>query len=178
MSSSFSLQIYTVGHSTRTLDEFLAILEEHKIGILADIRTVPRSRTNPQFNKDTLSVFLEGRGIAYVHLKSLGGLRHPRNDSQNLAWTNTSFRGYADHMQTEEFENGINDLLRLARKDRVAIMCAEALPWRCHRRLVADSLAARGMEVFDILSVKGKQIHELTKWAKVDGTRITYPKQI
>ncbi|MDG6995860.1 MAG: DUF488 domain-containing protein [Nitrososphaerota archaeon] len=172
------MQIYTLGHSTRTIEQLVSILEKYEIQALVDIRTVPRSRKNPQFNKDSLSTYLKQRGIDYSHMKSLGGLRHPSKDSKNLGWANESFRGYADHMQTEEFEHGIRDLLELASKACVAIMCAEALPWRCHRRMVGDALVVRGVEVTDILSENRAQNHELTEWAKVEGILVTYPKQI
>ena len=172
------MQIYTLGHSTRTVERLVKILEKYEIQIVADIRTVPRSRTNPQFNKDSLPIFLKQRCINYSHVKSLGGLRHPSKVSKNLGWINKSFRGYADHMQTEEFEHGIRDLLESASEARIAIMSAEALPWRCHRRLVGDALVVRGINVIDILSENRAQNHELTKWAKVEGTRVTYPRQI
>jgi uncharacterized protein (DUF488 family) len=169
--------VLTIGHSTRTLDSFLRLLEEHKVKCVADIRTIPRSRHNPQFNKDTLPRALQAAGIAYEHIAGLGGLRHSRADSSNTAWRNASFRGFADYMQTDEFEESLQRLLKLSRRKRVALMCAEAVPWRCHRSLVADALAARKVQVQHILSGVRTQPHTLTPWAHVKGTRITYPAE-
>jgi uncharacterized protein (DUF488 family) len=167
--------VFTVGHSTHTLPEFVRLLRTYGIEGIADIRTVPRSRHNPQFNADTLAPALADAGIAYEALKALGGLRHTRKDSPNLGWRNESFRGYADYMQTEAFEAGLAQLIELSRTARTAIMCAEAVPWRCHRSLVADALLARGIPAVEILSEKGWRLHALTPFAHVDGTRITYP---
>ncbi len=168
--------ILTIGHSTRTIEDFIDLLQAHGVQLIADIRTVPRSRRNPQFNEDTLAASLKKSGIDYVRLKELGGLRHPKKDSGNLGWRNASFRGFADYMQTKDFEAGINELIRLARDRTVAIMCAEALPWRCHRSLVADALLVRGIKVEHIMSLKNQIEHSMTKWAKVDGRQITYPE--
>ena len=167
--------VFTIGHSTRSAEEFLAILETFAIQLLVDIRTIPRSRKNPQFEAGTLRAFLAAKNIGYLHMAALGGLRHPRKDSINTAWKNDSFRGYADYMQTSEFAHGLEELIRRAAEKQTAIMCAEAVPWRCHRSLVADALLARGIEVIEILSATSSRPHMLTKWAEVDGTRVTYP---
>ena len=142
---------------------------------MIDIRTVPRSRTNPQFNRDTLPDSLRDAGIGYLHMPALGGLRHARPDSPNTAWRNASFRGYADYMQTPEFTAAIDGLIELGIGKQVAIMCAEAVPWRCHRSLVGDALSARGIPVEDILSAGRRQPHKLTPFAKVEGMRVLYP---
>jgi uncharacterized protein (DUF488 family) len=167
--------VLTVGHSTRTIEEFLALLTGHEVSRLVDVRTIPRSRTNPQFNKDVLPDSLRQAGIAYVHVPELGGLRKPKPDSSNTAWRNLSFRGYADHMQTPEFERGLALLLQWAKQERIALTCAEAVPWRCHRSLIADALTVRGIRAEEILTPTKRQIHKLTPFAKVHGTRITYP---
>jgi uncharacterized protein (DUF488 family) len=169
------LTIYTVGHSTRPIEEFIAILESFRIELVCDIRTIPKSRRNPQFASDALRGALAERGIDYVHLKALGGLRHPRKDSPNGAWRNDSFRGYADYMQSAEFTEAVTDLIARATQKRTAIMCAEAVPWRCHRSLVGDALVVRGIAVEDITSQTRAQAHKLTPWAKVDGVNLTYP---
>jgi len=169
--------VLTVGHATRPAEDFVALLHDNGVDTLADVRTVPRSRHNPQFNRDTLPGRLAAAGIAYVHLPALGGLRHPRRDSINTGWRNASFRGFADYMQTPEFEAALAGLVEIARERRVAIMCAETVPWRCHRSLIADALAARGAEVEHILG-EGRRRHRLTPFAKVEGTRVTYPAPI
>jgi uncharacterized protein (DUF488 family) len=168
--------IYTIGHSTRPLEEFLATLKAHAIELVADVRTIPKSRHNPQYNSDALAAALREQGISYEHLKDLGGLRHARKDSVNTAWENASFRGFADYMQTADFEEGLKDLIDVAQRKRTVIMCAEAVPWRCHRSLIGDALLARGITVMDIMSVSSVKAHALTPWAKVMGTSITYPK--
>src|SRR6185436_6759347 len=167
--------VFTVGHSTLPIERFLALLAAYGIEQLADVRTVPRSRRNPQFNADALRESLETAGIAYVPLGELGGLRKPRKDSPNSGWRNASFRGYADYMQTEQFGDGITRLVELAAEGRTAIMCAEAVPWRCHRSLVADALAVRGTQVVEILSETSYRDHALTPFARVSGTTVTYP---
>ena len=167
--------IFTVGHSTLPLEEFIALLEAYGIECLADIRTVPRSRHNPQFNGDTLGQALRACKIDYVPMQALGGLRHARKDSANTGWRNTSFRGYADYMQTAEFAQGLDELMALSRKKRTVIMCAEAVPWRCHRSLVADALSVRGIPVIEILSATNYRDRKLTPFAHVAGTAITYP---
>ena len=167
--------VLTVGHSTRTLEAFLDLLQAHGVTELIDVRTIPRSRRNPQFNRETLPKALRARGIGYRHIQKLGGLRHARRDSINLGWHNSSFRGFADYMQTPEFEEGLGRLLEFAEEKRVAVMCAEAVPWRCHRSLIADALAVRGVRVEHILSGKRAEPHSLTPFARVNGKQITYP---
>ncbi len=168
------VRIYTVGHSTRTLDELVAILDAFEVSVLVDIRTIPRSRRNPQFEGSTLRASLSPRFV-YVHIAELGGLRRPRKDSLNMGWRNVSFRGYADYMATPEFEVGLEKLRAAASKGRLVLMCAEAVPWRCHRSLVADALTVRGAHVEHITGVKRSMPHTLTAFAAVTGNRITYP---
>ncbi len=165
----------TIGHGTRPLEVFCQILQTNKVEKVADIRTVPRSRYNPQFNKETLPEALAAMGIGYVHLPGLGGLRHPQRDSANLGWRNDSFRGFADYMQTPEFEENLRALIELAAHERLVLMCAETVPWRCHRSLIADALTVRGVKVEHILSEHRLQEHRLTDFARVEGSRITYP---
>ncbi len=167
--------IFTVGHSTRPLDEFIELLRSNGVEQLIDIRTIPKSRHNPQFNGETLAAALRAAGIRYVHMKELGGLRRARADSVNLGWRNTSFRGFADYMQTAEFAAGLERAIRLAETKTSALMCAEAVPWRCHRSLVADALLVRGIRVEDIISASPPKPHELTPFARVRGLEITYP---
>lgn len=169
--------IYTIGHSTHELKEFIAILKSYKITLLADIRTMPGSRRVPQFNKENLDPALQAEGLQYIHIKKLGGLRKTTKDSVNTGWRNKSFRGFADYMQTPEFEEGLQELISLAEKNVTAIMCAEAVPWRCHRSLVGDALLVRGFEVKDIFSEKKETDHQLTSFAEVDGQKITYPSE-
>lgn len=167
--------LWTVGHSTRSLEDFIALLQAHGIRRLVDVRTIPRSRHNPQFNKEQLPESVKQAGIQYVHIPALGGLRHARRDSVNCAWRNASFRGFADYMQTAEFEAALKELIHLARSRRTAIMCAEAVPWRCHRSLIADALLVRGLKVEEITSETATRPHTLTPWACVVGEHITYP---
>jgi len=151
------------------------MLEAHSVAQIVDVRTIPKSRRVPQFNGESLATELPARGVKYVHLKSLGGLRHATKESINTGWRNASFRGYADYMATEEFRRGIERLLELASDERSAIMCAEAVPWRCHRSLIGDALLVRGVRVEDIMSAKIRREHTLTPFAKVQGLEITYP---
>jgi len=167
--------ILTIGHSTRTLKFFINLLKEHGVEEVVDIRTVPRSRRNPQYNRETLPDDLKAAGIDYIHLKGLGGLRRTHRDSPNGGWRNTSFRGFADYMQTEQFEENLERLVEISKREQVVLMCAEALPWRCHRSLIADALKIRGVVVEHIMSAKRRQIHEITPWAHVEGNVITYP---
>jgi uncharacterized protein (DUF488 family) len=167
--------VFTVGHSTRGIESFISLLRVYGIERLVDIRTMPRSRHNPQFNGDVLGETLRGGAIDYLSCQALGGLRRPRKDSPNAGWRNQSFRGYADYMQTAEFEDGLKALINLSRRKRTAIMCAEAVPWRCHRSLVGDALLVRGIPVVDILSESDFSLHKLTPFAKVEATAITYP---
>jgi uncharacterized protein (DUF488 family) len=167
--------IYTIGHSTHSLDEFFDLLRAHDVKALADVRTVPRSRHVPQFNSENLAVALPKAKIKYQPCKSLGGWRHAKNDSINTGWENSSFRGYADYMQTPPFLEALEKLIEFAQKQTTTTMCAEAVPWRCHRSLISDALLIRGLKVLDILSPTQAKPHELTKFAAVDGTSITYP---
>jgi uncharacterized protein (DUF488 family) len=169
------LTIFTIGHSTRPIGEFIELLQSHGVAQILDIRTIPKSRRNPQFNTDTLAASLRDAGIGYAHLKALGGLRHARPDSINLGWRNASFRGYADYMQTPEFSAGLDRAIDLARERPTALMCAEAVPWRCHRSLVSDALILRGIRVLEIISAATPKEHTLTPFARVEGTHITYP---
>jgi uncharacterized protein (DUF488 family) len=170
--------VFTVGHSSRSLEVFLELLRAHGVERIIDVRSIPRSRRNPQFNRETLPGMLRAAGIGYVYLPKLGGLRHARRDSPNRAWRNASFRGYADHMDTAEFAQGLARLLKLAREKQCAVMCAEAVPWRCHRSLIADALLVRRIPVEHILSRTRRQKHSLTPFAKVERLRLTYPAEI
>ena len=170
--------ITTIGHSTRTAAEFLALLHAHEVAGVADVRTVPRSRRHPHFSREALSEFLTAHDIAYTHVPGLGGLRKARSDSANRGWRHESFRGYADHMQSEEFRGGLDTLLAFAEGGRVAVMCAEAKWWQCHRQLIADALLARGVEVRHILSRRDAPAHQLTPFARLSGTEVTYPALI
>lgn len=169
--------IYTIGHSNRPASAFVAMLEGHRIANLADVRTIPRSRHNPQFNADALAATLAAASIRYVPMRELGGLRKPRPDSINMGWRNTSFRGYADYMQTPEFARALDALIGLASSAPTAIMCAEAVPWRCHRSLVADALLAHGIEALEIASATRATPHKLTSFARVEGSRVFYPPE-
>lgn len=169
--------IYTVGHSTHTIEQFIDILKKYGIEEVVDIRTVPKSRHNPQFNLDLLADVLNKNQIGYIHIKELGGFRRPVKDSVNKGWEHPAFRGFADYMQTKEFEKGIHHLLALANTKTVVIMCAEAVPWKCHRRLISDSLLIRGIKVIEILSLTEAHPHLLTPWAHVEDLNITYPPQ-
>ena len=169
------LVVFTIGHSTRTWKVFLELLRAHGIKRVIDVRSIPRSRHNPQFNREALSAKLRSARIGYVHLRKLGGLRHARRDSPNMGWRNASFRGFADYMQTPDFEAGLQRLTKLAKQKKSALMCAEAVPWRCHRSLIADALVVRGIRVADIIGGKRSQVHILTSFGRVQGNRITYP---
>jgi uncharacterized protein (DUF488 family) len=169
--------VSTIGHSNRSIEEFIALLKQNGIACLIDIRTVPKSRHNPQFGQDQLPRSLLDAGIEYRYLAGLGGLRHPRPDSPNGGWRNTSFRGYADYMQTAAFAENVDAVIALAQDRRCALMCAEAVPWRCHRSLVADALLVRGIGVEDIIGPQKPTPHKLTPFARVEGTRITYPPE-
>jgi uncharacterized protein (DUF488 family) len=167
--------IYTVGHSTRSLEELIALLKTHGVRAIADVRQIPKSRRSPHFADTNLAIELPRLGLLYIPFKSLGGRRHARKGSPNTGWRNESFRGYADYMQTETFQRALDDLMDAARKQPTAIMCAEALPWRCHRSLISDALLVRGWQVLDIISEATPKEHKLTDFASVEGTRITYP---
>lgn len=167
----------TIGHSTRPAKEFIRLLKAHGVERLVDIRTVPRSRHNPQFNRSELSPALHSARLHSTYMPGLGGFRHARADSSNTGWRNASFRGFADYMQTPEFRNNLDKLIGLAKSERIALMCAEAVPWRCHRSLIADALLARKIDVQEIISDTRTRPHTLTPWAKVSGTRVTYPAE-
>lgn len=168
--------IFTIGHSTRGIDEFIDLLKSHKITQLVDIRTIPGSRYNPQYGQEALEESLKQNDIKYVYMKNLGGLRPTVKNSINDAWRNKSFRNYADYMQTEEFEQALEELIKISKDTTTAIMCAEAVPWRCHRSLVADALAVRDIPVCEIISEKSVREHTLTSFAVVDGVKVTYPE--
>ncbi len=167
--------VLTIGHSNRTLEAFLELLRAHGAERVVDVRTIPRSRRNPQFSRETLPGKLRAAGIGYVHLAKLGGLRRARCDSPNTGWRNSSFRGFADYMQTLDFEAGLRRLIKLVKQKRSAMLCAEAVPWRCHRSLISDALVVRGIPVEHIMSGKRRRTHSLTGFARVRGKRITYP---
>ncbi len=169
--------VLTIGHSTMDLTKFIQLLQAHGVTLVADVRTIPRSRHNPQFNHETLPDVLRAAGIGYVHLRGLGGLRHPHADSPNMAWRNASFRGFADYMQTDEFAANMKQLIEFTGQQRVALMCAEAVPWRCHRSLIADALVVRGILTEHIMSATHRQPHTLTPWARVEGLMVTYPAE-
>lgn len=168
--------LWTLGHSTRPIDEFIGLLRAHQISLLVDVRTIPRSRYNPQFNRETLAQSLHDAGLQYRHLPELGGLRKPMHNSLNDGWRNASFRGYADYMQTEEFHRGIEALIALGSQDKTTVMCAEAVPWRCHRSLIADALVTHGWDVRHIMSLEKATPHVLTSFAHVAKGTLTYPK--
>jgi uncharacterized protein (DUF488 family) len=167
--------VLTVGHSTRSVEVFIGLLVAHQVTQLVDVRTVPRSRHNPQFNAETLPGRLAGVNIGYTHAPGLGGFRRPATNSPNTGWRNLSFRGYADYMQTADFAANLASLIELAQGNRVALMCAEAVPWRCHRSLIADALVVHGVANCEIVSAKRLQANTLTTFARVSGEEITYP---
>lgn len=167
--------VYSVGHSTRTLKEFIELLRAHDVDILADVRSLPGSKRLPHFDKENLAITLPEAGIEYRHLPLLGGLRKGRKDSPNTGWHNASFRSYADYMGTDAFEEGLEKLRKLTLQGRVSLMCAEAVPWRCHRSLIADALHARGVEVHQISSKTKADVHRPTAFAVFEGARVTYP---
>jgi uncharacterized protein (DUF488 family) len=167
--------IYTIGHSTHAGEDFVALLRAHAIRQLADVRSIPRSRRHPQFNQESLAALLDLHGIAYRHFPQLGGRRRPRPDSTNSAWHENGFRGYADHMETQEFQAGVESLIQFSGGARTVVMCAEAVWWRCHRRLLADALLVRGLPVSHILSAAAPKPHELSEFARVRGAEVSYP---
>ena len=174
-SSGPSPVILTIGHSTRSIAEFLRLLTAHRVQGLIDVRTIPRSRHNPQFNRSELSPVLRRAGIHYRHMPGLGGLRHARRGSRNTGWRNASFRGYADYMQTAPFRKSLDRVIERAQCERVVLMCAEAVPWRCHRSLIADALLARGIPASEITSGVRARPHVMTPFAQIVGTELTYP---
>ncbi len=167
--------VLTIGHSTRTSEALIQMLQEHGVERLVDVRTIPRSRHNPQFNREILAESLTRARIAYVHAEKLGGLRRPRPDSVNTGWRNRSFKGYADYMQTPQFHAALEVLITISEQERVVIMCSEAVPWRCHRSLIADALQVRGVTVGHIMSASRIQPHSITAFAIVRGPHISYP---
>ncbi|MGH9733839.1 MAG: DUF488 family protein [Candidatus Acidiferrales bacterium] len=171
------LAIFTIGHSTRPIDEFIGLLRANGIERLIDIRTIPKSLHNPQFGADSLARSLAAEKIDYIHIKELGGLRRARRDSLNTGWRNASFRGFADYMQTAEFRSAVDHAIKLAKEKTSVLMCAEAVPWRCHRSLVADALVVRGIEVLEIIGGSQPKPHKMTPFARVRGTEITYPPE-
>jgi uncharacterized protein (DUF488 family) len=166
---------FTIGHSTRSVQDFISLLLSHQIDLVVDVRTVPCSRRNPQFNRETLPQSLQEAEIGYEHVAALGGFRRPSPHSSNAGWRNASFRGYADYMQTAAFAAAIENLAERAQRQRLAVMCAEAVPWRCHRSLIADALVIRGIRVEEIISATRTQTHAMTSFARVEGTNVTYP---
>jgi len=168
--------VLTIGHSTRSLEELTDLLRHHRVELLVDVRTVPASRRMPHFAKAALELTLPAHSIRYMHMPALGGLRKPKADSINSGWRNVSFRGYADYMQSTDFWHALEDLERLAAARRLAVMCAEAVPWRCHRSLISDALIIRGHEVRHITGMGEPAPHSLTPFAVVAGGRITYPR--
>lgn len=166
-----------MGHSNRSFQEFVEILEAYKLKLVVDIRTIPKSRHNPQFGGVRLEKALAKRSIEYIHFSGLGGLRHTSEASVNKAWRNSSFRGYADYMQTNEFKRSLRSLIARSKRKRLVIMCAEAVPWRCHRSLVGDALLARGYPAEDIFTKSSHRPHRLTPFAKRAGENITYPAE-
>ena len=167
--------IYSIGHSTHTTDVFARLLQRHGVVQVADVRTVPRSGRHPQFSRETLPAWLGALGVAYRHFPGLGGLRRPRADSPNSAWQHPSFRGYADHMATDEFTRSLDELAEWAARAPTAVMCAEALWWRCHRRLLADALVMRGWTVSHILASGAAAVHEMTPFARIVDDTLRYP---
>ena len=174
-SSQSESLVVTIGHSNRTIEEFIALLWTNEVAEVIDVRTIPRSRHNPQFNLDTLPASLAAAGIKYSHRAGLGGLRHAHAGSPNMAWHNASFRGYADYMQSAEFADNVDDIVKLAASRRCALMCAEAVPWRCHRSLISDALLVRGVRVENIIGPHGRKAHVMTSFAHVEGLAVTYP---
>ncbi len=175
LAAASELTVFTIGHSTRTLEEFVELLKTYGVALVVDVRTVPRSHHNPQFNKETLPNTLKTHGIRYISMPEIGGLRRPKPDSVNLAWRNSSFRGYADYMQTKEFTDNLLKIMALARESCLALMCAEALPWRCHRSLISDALVVRHVKVLHIISKNSTITHELSEMAHAEGYTVTYP---
>ncbi|GJL58803.1 MAG: hypothetical protein NPIRA03_16600 [Nitrospirales bacterium] len=172
-----SPELWTIGHSTRPIEEFVGLLQSHGIQLLADVRTIPFSRRNPQFHQETLARSLREAGLQYRHMPELGGRRKTRPDSVNVGWRNEGFRGYADYMQTQAFWNGLEELVNIGQQSPSAVMCAEAVPWRCHRTLIADAMVIRGWTVHHIISASSLKTHTLTPFAKSDAGRLTYPSE-
>jgi uncharacterized protein (DUF488 family) len=178
MQSANGVLVLTIGHSTRTMEDFLGLLQANEIATVADVRTIPRSRHNPQFDARTLPGALNTAGIKYIHMAGLGGLRQSRANSLNTGWRNASFRGFADYMQTAEFGQSLQCLMNIILKEQVVLMCAEKLPWRCHRSLIADALLVRGFKVEHIIDANVHYLHNITSFASVSGTIVTYPSVV
>ena len=170
-------KLFTVGHSTHSIEEFIALLKSHGVEHLVDVRSIPKSRHCPQFHIEALAPSLEAAGIGYTPLKQLGGRRHSRKGSANTGWRNASFRGYADYMATDSFAGGLAELCSIAQERPTAIMCAEAVPWRCHRSLIGDAMVLRGWEVLDIIGAQPAKPHKLTPFLKVVDGQLTYPPE-
>ncbi|MDG7001863.1 MAG: DUF488 domain-containing protein [Nitrososphaerota archaeon] len=169
--------VYTIGHSTRPIEAFIKILNCYRINKVVDVRTIPRSRHNPQFDEEVLAKSLKAAKISYLHLAQLGGLRRALPNSVNKGWRNSSFRGYADYMQSQEFASALEQLLGLSKRRTIVLMCAESVPWRCHRSLIADALVVRKVHAIHIFSAMSCKKHTLTAWARVKGKTITYPER-
>lgn len=169
------MTIYTIGHSTHEIAAFIDILKQFGIELVVDVRTIAKSRHNPQFNEEALKKSLHKHHIEYIHMNGLGGLRHTKKDSINTAWRNDSFRGFADYMQTAEFKDSLEQLIKISHAKKVVIMCAEAVPWRCHRSLIGDALLVHNIHVIDIINARSTHPHTLTPWAHVEGISVTYP---
>jgi uncharacterized protein (DUF488 family) len=176
--TSIPSELWTIGHSTRPIEDFIGLLQTRGIQFLVDVRTIPFSRRNPQFHQEALAQSLREAGLQYRHMPALGGRRKSRKDSVNVGWRNQGFRGYADYMQTQEFWDALEDLMAIGQSLPVAIMCAEAVPWRCHRSLIADAVISRGWTVQHIISSSSLKTHTLTPFAKPDAGRLTYPSEI
>lgn len=172
-----SQHIYTIGHSTLSIEDFIDVLQYYKIDMLIDVRTIPRSRHNPQYNEDALKIVLKESHIKYKHISKLGGLRHTTKSSINTGWRNLSFRGFADYMQTSFFWEGIEEVEELGKKYNVAIMCAEVLPWRCHRSLIADAFTFSKWKVFHIISKKSAPLHKLTPFLRIKKGQFIYSEE-
>jgi len=169
------MAIFTIGHSTRPINDFIDLLKQNNINMIVDVRSIPYSKFNPQYNKQQLEDALEQSGIKYLHMEGLGGFRNPVKNSVNEGWKNKRFRGYADYMQTKAFRDNLNVLIDLAGMNTVAIMCSEAVPWRCHRSLISDALTIRNIPVYDIINKNKISQHKLTNFAVVKNKKITYP---
>jgi uncharacterized protein (DUF488 family) len=175
MNTEKNTRIFTIGHSTRPIKEFLEILKHYKVKLVVDVRKIPKSRHNPQYETSRLQKSLAKCKINYLLLPGLAGRRRPKKDSKNLAWRNSSFRGYADHMLTPEFEKALTRLLNLSKRKKLVIMCAEAVPWRCHRSLIADALLAKKVPVKDIFTEATVKLHKAPSFAKIRAGKVTYP---
>lgn len=171
------MPIHTIGHSTRSSDDLIALLREHGIGLLADIRRFPGSKRYPHFASEAMARWLPENGIAYIHMPELGGRRKPLPDSPNTAWRNEQFRAYADYMASDEFRAAIDKLLAVADTQLLTIMCAEAVPWRCHRNLVADELTRRGIDVIHIIGSNATRTHVMNEHARIEGDHLVYPAE-